>query len=105
MAYEQKNMSGAIFDNDRKQNDRQPDMTGNCIIDGKPYRISAWRKPGSRGEFLSLAFSEPQPQQGRSDSPQSRPASQPPTRTGTRPAPATQQFQDGGAAAGDDSPF
>jgi single-strand DNA-binding protein len=38
-----------------------------------------------------------------SDSPpQSRPASQPTTRTGTRPAPATQQFQDGGGAAADD---
>jgi hypothetical protein len=79
MAFEPKDMSGAIFENDRRQSDRQPNMTGTCLIDGKPYRVSAWWKQSSRGEFLSLAFSVPQPQQqqGESQAPRRTPATAP----------------------------
>ena len=34
--------SGALFKNNRKEKDTQPDMTGVLDVGGKDYRISAW---------------------------------------------------------------
>ena len=61
MAYEQRNNNGSLFKNDRKQNDRQPDLTGTAIINGKTWRVSAWKKTSRDGSktFLSLEFNEP----------------------------------------------
>lgn len=61
MTYEQKDNSGAIFKNDKGDNSRRPDYTGNAMINGQPMKISAWVKDGKRGKFLSLSFSEPKP--------------------------------------------
>jgi hypothetical protein len=56
MAYEQKDNSGIMFVNDRKESDKHPDRTGNAMIDGKQYWVSGWVKQGAKGPFLSLAF-------------------------------------------------
>ena len=56
MAYEQKDNSGAIFRNDKKETDNHPDRRGDCLIDGKAYWISGWIKEGKNGQFLSLSF-------------------------------------------------
>lgn len=56
MSYEQKDNSGAIFRNDKKEQDNHPDRRGDCLIDGVPYWISGWLKEGKRGQFLSLSF-------------------------------------------------
>jgi hypothetical protein len=56
MAFEKRNNSGAIFNNQYKQRDNQPDMTGNGLIDGVEYRMSGWKKEGNRGEYISLSF-------------------------------------------------
>ncbi len=48
--------SGILFDNDRKNNDRQPDFKGSCTIGGVDYWISGWNKSGAKGPFTSLAF-------------------------------------------------
>jgi len=67
MAYEQKDMSGTLFINDRKDKDTHPDRAGTALIDGVEYWVSGWIKSGQRGQFLSLAFkkkeqrSEPAP--------------------------------------------
>lgn len=59
MAYEQRNNNGSLFKNDRKNNERQPDYTGNAIINGKNMRVSAWIKKSQNGTaFMSLAFEE-----------------------------------------------
>jgi len=34
----------AIFPNGKKEKDTQPDYTGEITIDGKKYRLSAWKK-------------------------------------------------------------
>jgi len=34
--------SGALFRNDRKETDKQPDYTGEARIEGVEYRLSAW---------------------------------------------------------------
>jgi len=57
MSYDN-NMRGIISKNDKKTEDKHPDIRGNCEIDGAEYRISGWlkeRKDGT-GKFYSLVF-------------------------------------------------
>jgi len=56
MAYEQRDNSGSVFVNDRKETDKHPDRTGTAMVDGVMYYVSGWIKQGNRGQFLSLAF-------------------------------------------------
>lgn len=57
MAYEQRDMSGSVFVNDRKENDKQPDRTGSCMIDGVEYWVNGWMKKDKNGRpWMSLAF-------------------------------------------------
>lgn len=49
-------MSGAIFNNDRKEKDTHPDRTGTCTIGGVDYWISGWLKKKDGRPYLSLAF-------------------------------------------------
>jgi hypothetical protein len=56
MAYEQRDNSGSIFVNDRKEKDTHPDRTGTAMIDGVMYYVSGWLKQSAKGQFLSLAF-------------------------------------------------
>lgn len=76
MAFEKTDNSGAIFRNERRDNDKQPTHSGNALIDGKEYWISAWVKDGKKGKFFSLAF---KPKDGGSQRPAPRAAE--PSRT------------------------
>jgi len=62
MAFETKDMSGALFVNDKKETDLQPNMTGDVVINGVKYRLAAWRNEGKEGKkaWLSLKASLPQ---------------------------------------------
>ena len=56
MAYQQKDMSGSLFKNDRKEKDTHPDYRGDIVIDGVSYWLSAWVKTSKNGgKFMSLA--------------------------------------------------
>ena len=57
--YEQRDNSGSLFKNDKKDNDNQPSFTGKCMVNGKAMQISAWVKEGKSGKFFSLSFREP----------------------------------------------
>lgn len=59
MSYENKLNSGAIFKNDHKQSEKQPDYTGTINVDGKEKQIGLWVKEGKKGKFFSVAISEP----------------------------------------------
>lgn len=68
MAYEQRDNSGSIFKNDRKEKDSHPDRTGTAMIDGVMYYVSGWLKTGAKGQFLSLAFKRKDQDQPREQS-------------------------------------
>lgn len=53
---ERKELSGALFKNDKQGVASRPDRTGSCLIGGREYWISGWLKDGKSGQFLSLAF-------------------------------------------------
>jgi len=60
MAYETKNDTGALFTNDRKEHDRQPDFRGSAVVNGQAVEIAAWRKTSANGKvYLSLKFQAP----------------------------------------------
>lgn len=56
MAYEQKDMSGSIFKNQKRESENHPNMTGSAKINGIEYWVSAWTKEGEKGKWISLAF-------------------------------------------------
>lgn len=53
---QQRDNSGILFINDRKQTDKQPDYKGRCVIGGVEHWISGWIRTGAKGDFTSLAF-------------------------------------------------
>jgi uncharacterized protein (DUF736 family) len=57
MAFEKRDMSGALFKNDRKEKDTHPDYNGDVTINGVSYWINGWKKQDRNGNgFLSLSF-------------------------------------------------
>ena len=56
MSYEQKDGSGALFKNDKKESDNHPDYKGDIKINGQSYWLSAWIKDGKKGKFMSLSI-------------------------------------------------
>ena len=47
---------GSLFKNDKKTEDRHPDMSGSINIDGTEYWISGWKKQSKAGTgFISLS--------------------------------------------------
>lgn len=66
MAYEMRPESGTLFKNDRKEKDTHPDYTGEALIGGTPYYMSAWIKDGKKGKFMSFAF-KPKDAAGRAE--------------------------------------
>jgi hypothetical protein len=47
--------SGALFTNEYKKTDQQPDFKGNITINGKNFKLSAWKNKGQGGKnFISL---------------------------------------------------
>ena len=57
---ETKQNSGAIFKNDKKTNEKQPDYKGKVNVNGKDMEIALWLKESSKGlMYFSCVFSEP----------------------------------------------
>ena len=56
---ENKTNTGAIFKNDKKTNEKQPDYKGKVNVNGKEMEVALWLKEGKAGKFFSASFSEP----------------------------------------------
>lgn len=60
MAYELKNNTFSLFENDKKGNDKSPDWRGKALIGGKEMRIAIWKRKSASGiEYLSGSIEEP----------------------------------------------
>lgn len=47
---------GVLFPNDKKGNEKRPDLTGDLNVDGVEYKLSAWKKSSKAGNnFLSIS--------------------------------------------------
>jgi uncharacterized protein (DUF736 family) len=58
--FQTRNMEGALFRKEDKDNESQPDYTGKCVINGEDYFISAWINTSrSNKKYMKLKFSEP----------------------------------------------
>lgn len=56
--YEMKDNSGTLFVNDKGDNDKRPDRTGDAMIDGVVYKMSGWINTSKAGQpYLSVKFS------------------------------------------------
>ena len=56
---ENREMSGVLFRNRRKAQEKHPDYTGSCKIGGKVYYVSAWIKESGEGtKYFSMAYTE-----------------------------------------------
>lgn len=72
---------GSLFKNDKKTEDKHPDLNGSINIDGVDYWISGWSKVSKGGQkFISLSVRQKQEQTRQSSQPtrKSPPASQMP---------------------------
>ena len=61
---------GALFPNDKKEKESQPDFRGNIDVEGKEYWIKGWKKTSKSGmKFLSLALTakEAKPSDNRTE--------------------------------------
>ena len=59
MEYDNTN-SGALFRNERRTNDRQPEYTGSLNVEGEEFWVSAWVKESKKDgrKFFSLAVTK-----------------------------------------------
>ncbi len=56
MAYQQRENSGSLFKNDKREKDSQPNAKGSALIGGVEYWVDAWTKEGKNGKWQSLSF-------------------------------------------------
>ena len=63
---------GSLFRNDKKTDEKHPDMSGSINIDGTEYWISGWKKQSKAGTgFISLSV-RPKEQVRQSSQPTSK---------------------------------
>jgi hypothetical protein len=72
MPYEQRDNSGSLFKNDKRETDSHPNLKGSALIGGAEYWVSAWTKTTKTGEkWVSLSFAS---KEARADKPATTPA-------------------------------
>ena len=54
----------AVFKNNKKEKETQPDYTGTVNVEGKDYSVSLWIKEGKAGKFFAGKVQEPYKKDG-----------------------------------------
>jgi hypothetical protein len=87
MAYEMRAGQGSLFKNDKKTEERQPNLKGRVMLpNGEVRWISAWSKKTSAGEpWISVSIGELCQQQGGGGYNQTPYAAQPESRSVAKP--------------------
>lgn len=49
MAYEVKDNTFSLFENDKKGNEKAPDLKGKGLVDGKEVKIAVWKRTSQSG--------------------------------------------------------
>ena len=61
-------MSGVLFKNNKKETDKHPDLTGNIVIGGEKYYLSAWSNTSKAGnKYIKLSATAEQKQKKQDD--------------------------------------
>lgn len=68
MAYEQKPNTGVLFTAEKKS-EKHPDLNGSLKLEDGDYYISAWKKTGPKGDYLSLSVKKKEAQTQQSEQP------------------------------------
>ena len=75
MSYDN-NLTGIISKNERKTDDKHPDIKGQCEIEGVQYWVDGWAKTRNSdgGKFYSLRFKRKDAQPQQKPAPAAKPA-------------------------------
>jgi len=74
MPFEPKDNSVALFKNDYKNKEKEPDMKGKGLVGGTEYEVAAWNNVSKKGvEYLGLQFKLPQDKGSSYSKPQPKP--------------------------------
>ena len=77
MAYEIKDNTFSLFENNKKGNDKAPDYKGKGKVSGVEVKVAVWKRTSQSGiEYLSGSIEEVQ----QADMPQSEPAKEEPAK-------------------------
>ena len=52
---DQRDMSGSLSKNTRKEKPSHADYAGSIVIEGRKYWLNGWVRDGEKGKFLSLS--------------------------------------------------
>lgn len=75
MSYDNTN-TGALFKNDKGDNDKRPDYKGPLNVGGTDYEVAAWLTKSKEGKtYMRLKVQEPRQKRQKQDGP---PQEQPP---------------------------
>ena len=62
MAEYDNNLRGALFRNEKKEKENQPDYTGNVEVEGTKYNMAGWMRDAKSGKkYMSISLYIPEP--------------------------------------------